>query len=153
MKSRSKGKYNVDYTLIDTYPLYVSNVEEKLQVDKKTYLKINKEFLLKIRENILTKSESFQLPCRLGLHRIRKNRQKIINKSSLKVDWKLSKKHHKKIYHLNEHRNGYYYRWFWMKEGPVINKSYYSFIPCRENARLLSAILQKYKMGQLDYNE
>lgn len=150
---RTKGKLNADFKLKDTYTTYTKLVDEKLRVDKSTYIKINKSFLLKLREEILVNAETINLTNRLGKHRIRKKKTNLTYLKSLRIDWKKSKQYKTIIKHTNDHRNGYYYRWIWIKEGPIKNKSYYSFIPCRDNARLLSSLLQKYKMNKLDYLE
>lgn len=150
---RTKGKLNSDYTLKHTYPLYKKRIEKKLQVDIKTYLSVNKDFIKRIREEILLHDFEYKLPCRLGGHRIRKRKTNLAYLNNLRVDWEATKKYKKIIKHTNDHRNGYYYRWIWYKEGPVKNKAFYSFIACRENTRLLATLLKTYKMSKLDFRE
>lgn len=55
------------------------------------------------------------------------------------VDFGMTRKLGKTIYHLNRHSRGYHYKWKWSKLGYNIkNKSKYAFKPTRTNSRLLA---------------
>jgi len=55
------------------------------------------------------------MPYGLGYVQVVKYKPKTYTDKSLSVDYKESKKYNKKIYHLNEHSNGYKYRLYWSK--------------------------------------
>ena len=55
------------------------------------------------------------MPYGLGLIQIVKYRPKSLTPKSLSVDYKASKEYDKKIYHLNEHSDGYKFRLYWSK--------------------------------------
>jgi hypothetical protein len=150
-KSRGKSKLISDYTFKDAYKIYKKEVIKELQVDKKTYTKIIKLANKIIIDKLLYESESVKLPFKLGTLRIKKNK---INYSTnrLSVDWKTTLETGYKVLHLNEHRNGYRYRFYWNKKGANIkNITCYSFTPSRSSKRLLAKIL-KYK-PEIDYFE
>lgn len=44
-----------------------------------------------------------------------KYRPKSLTPKSLSIDYKASKEYDKKIYHLNEHSDGYKFRLYWSK--------------------------------------
>jgi hypothetical protein len=74
---------------------------------------------------LLYDSETIKLPFKLGTLRIKKNK---INYSTnrLSIDWKTTLETGYKVLHLNEHRNGYRYRFYWNKKGANIkNITYY----------------------------
>jgi len=68
-----------------------------------------------ILETLLNASDGFKMPYGLGFVQIGKYMPKNYNDTSLSVDYKTSKELGKKIYHLNEHSNGYKYRLYWSK--------------------------------------
>ena len=72
------------------------------------------------------------------------------DKNKLRIDWEATKKANTKVYHLNEHRAGHRYRFYWEKV-PVSNISVYSFIACRKNKRRLAEILKT--QPTIDYFE
>lgn len=55
------------------------------------------------------------MPYGLGLIQVVKYRPKSLTQKSLSVDYKASKEYDKKIYHLNEHSDGYKFRLYWSK--------------------------------------
>ena len=100
--------------------------------------------------DIIEDNLPFKMPCRLGVLRVKKSKMNYKDKNKLKVDWKTSKEANKIVYHLNDHTNGYKFRFWWEKRGPIKNLSVYSFTPIREYKRLLSSIL-KDKNRTIDY--
>lgn len=144
-------KYNADYTRIDIYKDYKKNIIKGLQVDQKLHTSIFKDFTLKAREEILVNKSSLVLPF-LGTFRIRKYKNYFNNLKHLKVDWANTKKFGVKVYHLNEERGGYYYKWYWDKKA-FKNKKIRIFVACRANTRLLAGLLNRYTKNQLDYAE
>ena len=97
------------------------------------------------------KAKEFKMPYRLGTLRIKKKKMNYSKKNKLKINWLETNKHKKVIYHLNDHTDGFNYRWFWSKINAVIkNKSVYSFQATRTNKRRLAGLLKNKKV---DYFE
>jgi hypothetical protein len=95
--------------------------------------------------------KEIKLPCRLGTLQIIKHQPKEYSGKSLRWDWKATKEIGKPVYLLNEHSNGWKYRFFWSKQGCLLsNKGKYQFIACRDNKRELCRII---KSRMRDYVE
>lgn len=61
---------------------------------------------------------------------------------SLSVDYKSSKEYDKKIYHLNEHSDGYKYRLYWSKIPRTFPDRYkYELRFVRQNKRKLAQLI------------
>ena len=106
---------------------YSKEVVPGLQVDKKTFKNVIKKFSVLVADKLL-EAEEVKIPI-MGTLRIKKCKQSF-EKNKLKVDFQATKKEGKLMYHTNDHRNGYFYRFMW-KKNPIINISYYSFVPER----------------------
>ena len=75
-----------------------------------------------------------------------------LEKESMKVDWQASRIAGKRVYHLNDHRDNYRYKWYWKKTNAIVqNKSLYSFTASRANKRELARLLKEDK--SIDYFE
>lgn len=62
---------------------------------------------------------------------------------NLRVDWAKSRKAGKRVYHTNEHTDGFNYKWGWFpKEARFYLSNIYTFIPCRYSSRALSRYLK-----------
>ena len=134
-------------TLKSAYKSY----DDFYKVGYKKYRTICEEFNKDIIEDILLKAKEFKLPYRLGSLRVKKKKMNYGRKNKLKINWLETNKHKKVIYHLNDHTNGFNYRWFWSKINAIIkNKSVYSFQATRTNKRRLAALL---KNNEVDYFE
>ena len=129
-------------TLVDAYEDFKEEFkDEKVMqdLDKATYRKVCIKFNELIADDIINSAEEFKLPSGLGVIRIKK----IISNQKRRVDWKATREHDTKIYHLNFHTDGYYYKWFWHKKKALFtNKSAYSFSPTRKNKRTLASLLK-----------
>lgn len=129
-------------TLIDAYKAFKKEFKgEKLLkgVDKATYRNVCMRFNELISTTIIEDSSEFKVPSALGSIRVKK----IKSKNKKRVDWKATKEHNVKVYHLNFHTDGFYYKWFWHKKKALFtNKSVYSFTPTRKNKRTLAALLK-----------
>lgn len=147
---RGKRKLLADHTLIGAYEKYKEMSIPELLVDFKTYKNICKEFNTAVMEDIIKENVPFKMPGRLGTLRICKTKMNYSDKNKLKVDWKTSREAGKVVYHLNDHTNGYRFRFWWEKKGPIQNLAFYSFTPTREYKRLLSSVL-KDKNNNIDY--
>ena len=128
------------------------NILQELKVPKETFKKVIKSFSKKVLDTVLLDSEEIKLPIigSLRIKKIKQNLGKQLKYNKLRVDWKRTKETGYKVYHINEHRNGYYYRFYWNKN-KFLNRSFYSFYSERWNAkRRLPKIL---KTTSIDYFE
>ena len=95
-----------------------------------------------ILEHVLNASEGFKMPYGLGLIQVCKYRPKNLDSQSLSVDYKASKEYNKRIYHLNEHSDGYKYRLYWSKIPRTFPDRYkYTFSFVRQNKRKLAQLI------------
>jgi len=147
---RGNRKLLANHTLVDSYETYKDMSIVELLVDFKTYKSICKQFNKEIMNHIIDENGVFKMPGRLGKLRIRKSKMNYQDKNKLKVDWKNSREAGKLVYYLNDHTDGYKFRFWWEKRGPIQNLSYYSFTPTREHKRELSATL-KDENNNIDY--
>ena len=106
-----------------------------------------------ILEHVLMRSEGFKMPCGLGFIQIGKYRPKELTDKSLSVDYKTSKDYDKRIFHLNEHSNGYKYRMYWSKIPRTFSDRYkYQLNLVRKNKRELAQLIFN-KHDYLDIND
>ena len=131
-------------TLKEAYKDYQKkNTDPVYGVDYKTYREICEDFNKEISDEIINNACEFTLPGRLGSIRIKK----IKGNKVQRIDWKSTKESNVKVYHLNWHTDGYYYKWFWHKQKALFkNKSAYSFTPIRRNKRELARLLKDNKV-------
>lgn len=95
-----------------------------------------------ILEHVLMRSEGFKMPFGLGFIQIGKYKPKRLDDTSLSVDYKASKEYNKKIYHLNEHSDGYKYRMHWSKIPRTFPDRYkYQLNLVRANKRMLAQLI------------
>ena len=135
-------------TLVQAYKEY----DDFYDVGYKKYRSICEDFNKSIIDEILLKAKEFKMPHRLGSLRILKKEMNYSSsKNKLKINWQETNKHKKVIYHLNDHTDGFNYRWFWSKKKAIVkNKTIYSFQATRTNKRRLAGLL---KTKQVDYFE
>ena len=135
-------------TLVQSYKKY----DDYYKVGYKKYRSICEDFNKLIIDEILLKAKEFKMPYRLGSLRILKKEMNYsVGKNKLKINWFETNKNKKVIYHLNDHTDGFNYRWFWSKKKAIVkNKTIYSFQATRTNKRRLAGLL---KTKQVDYFE
>ena len=127
------------YTIRDMFKDY-HKIDENMSYFR--FKRILDKFNEIIKENILNASESFKMPCRLGLIAIVKYKPKTYTQKSLSKDYKTSKELNKTIYHLNEHSNGYKYRLYWSKNKNTFPDIYkYNLSLVRQNKRKLAQLI------------
>lgn len=132
-----KNKHS--YTLADIYRAY-SKINGEVPYVR--YKRIIDRFNEIIKEEVLEGSKPFKMPYGLGLICIVKYKPKSYTPKSLSVDYKSSKEEGKKIYHLNEHSNGYKYRLYWSKNPRTFPDRYkYQIQFVRENKRHLAQLI------------
>lgn len=127
------------YTIRDMFKDY-HRIDENMSYFR--FKRILDKFNEIIKEKILNASESFKMPCRLGLIAIVKYKPKMYTQKSLSKDYKTSKELNKTIYHLNEHSNGYKYRLYWSKNKNTFPDIYkYNLSLVRQNKRKLAQLI------------
>ena len=106
------------------------------------YNRILDQMCVTILEHVLNASEGFKMPYGLGFIQVVKYRPKMLIPDSLSVDYKASKEYDKKIYHLNEHSDGYKFRLYWSKLPRTFPDRYkYQLCLVRQNKRKLAQLI------------
>lgn len=149
------SRINGAKTLKDAYKFYIKDIpkESPFYVSYKTYRQLCESFNKLISKYILEEAGEFTLPYRLGTLRIKKTKMDYGNKNHMRPDWKKSKELGKTVYHLNDHTDGFRYRWAWNKSNVVtVGKKLYCFYPTRTNKRTLASLL-KDEDKNVDYFE
>ena len=110
-----------------------------IEVDYGLYKRILEEMCRIILDAVLNSSDGFKMPYGLGFMQVGKYRPKTLSGESLSVDYKASREYDKRIYHLNEHSNGYKYRLYWSKIPRTFPDRYkYQLCFVRQNKRRLA---------------
>ena len=113
-----------------------------IELDYITYKHILDEMCKVILECVFMRSDGFKMPYGLGFIQIGKYRPKTYTDKSLSVDYSASKKYNKKIYHLNEHSNGYKFRLYWSRIPQTFPDRYrYQLNLVRANKRKLAQLI------------
>ena len=140
-------KVNYDrkcYTITDFYLSYLDYIERGTvyEVDYKMFRKILQDYFRYIANEVIMNGKEFKFPCRMGTLQVIKHRPKNFNSKSLRIDFGASKALGKKIFFLNEHSDGYKYRFHYSKKNCLTeNKSKYQFVATRANKRLLAKVI------------
>lgn len=135
------------YTFRDMYK------EMPVEVDYSLYKRILSEMCNVILEYVLERSQGFKMPYGLGFIQIGKYKPKKLSQESLSVDYKSSKEFDKRIYHLNEHSDGYKYRLYWSKIPRTFPDRYkYQLSLVRQNKRKLAQLIFN-KHDYIDIND
>lgn len=128
------------YTFRDMYAKY--HRETQNEVSYVRFKRILEEFCKYVLEELQDRSNGFNLPYGLGFIQIGKYKPKTLTSKSLSVDYKASKEYDKKIYHLNEHSDGYKFRLFWSKVPQTFPSRYkYQLNFVRANKRRLAQLI------------
>jgi hypothetical protein len=116
------------YTAIDYYTVFKS-----ILTDYFRYLIVQ----------VLEKSREIRLPARMGYVSVIKKRPFKTQRHGMNVDFKSTNELGKTILHLNEHSDGYRFRFLWRKNEMLIkNKTMYEMRMSRENKRKLAYIIK-----------
>lgn len=144
---RKIKKNKKSYTFADMY------VNMPIEVSYLLYKRILDTMCSVILEHVLERSEGFKMPFGLGFMQIGKYKPKSLTSKSLSVDYKASKEFDKKIYHLNEHSDGYKYRVYWSRIPQTFPDRYrYQLILVRKNKRRLAQLIFN-RQDYLDIND
>lgn len=126
-------------TIIDMYKQYCKTVEK---VDYRLFHSVLEEFNKIVLDKLLNASEGFKMPFGLGYVQIVKYKPKTMSPKSLSIDYKASAEYGKKIYHLNEHSDGYKFRLYWSKLPQTFPDRYrYQLSLVRANKRKLAQLI------------
>jgi len=170
-KTRSKGKFKSSVATNDFYKYYKTNIEKDsvYDISKKEYTAILKDINKEIMQLIITTNFEFQMIPNMGNLSIRKAKSKLkldkegnLIKSKIPVDygktnalWRAdpeAKKKKKLVYFLNDHTEGFRFKFFWDKNNcKVTNKAYYNFRASRDNNRAINVAINT--IDHLDYFE
>ena len=124
-----------------------------IEVNYGLYKRILEEMCRIILDAVLNSSDGFKMPFGLGFIQVGKYLPKALNDKSLSVDYKASREYDKRIYHLNEHSNGYKYRLYWSKIPRTFPDRYkYQLSFVRQNKRRLAQLIFN-KHDYLDIND
>ena len=129
-------KSKKSYTFADMYKTM------PIDVDYGVYKRVLGCMCSTILEHLLERSEGFKMPYGLGFIQVCKYLPKTYTTDSLSVDYAASKQYDKRIYHLNEHSDGYKYRLYWSKLPRTFSDRYkYQLSLVRDNKRKLAQLI------------
>lgn len=112
------------------------------EIDFPTFRACIEQFNNELMKALLEDSDVITLPYGLGMIAIVKYKPKTMTPKSLSIDYKASKEYGKKIYHLNEHSDGYKYRLYWSKIPQTFPDRYrYQMCLVRANKRKLAQLI------------
>lgn len=138
-------KNKKSFTIIDMYKEYIKKHDK---IEYNTYKYIVYCFYNVFLNTLFENSALIKLPYGLGCVCIVKYKPKTLTQKSLSVDYKASAEYGKKIYHLNEHSDGYKFRLYWSKLPQTFPDRYkYQLQLVRTNKRKLA----QYIFNKHDY--
>lgn len=150
LKVGSKNKYIDCNNLTDSYKVYKSEAKGKYDISYKDYVNICYE-TNKAIVKLLLEGSAFKMPYRLGDLSVRRRK---VNYNNLKIDFAEFNRTGKKLKILNDHTDGWYFRFTWDKSLTVTpNKFYYSFVPTRGLTRELVRLLKSGERIKTDFFE
>lgn len=157
-KNKKRERINGALTLSDIYECYKEHILDTKR--RKTWYDVPfkkfSNFLTEantiLSDKIINDAYEHNLGSRLGVLSIRKKRKVSLDTKHLPINWKLTKELGKKVYHLNEHTNGYRFGWMWDKTGVLKYKYFWKFRPTRKNTRALAKVLNN-EYRTIDYLE
>lgn len=145
MSKRGENKVKDSYTFKHMYEDYIADKVSysPYYISKEEYRSIVSDFIKEMMNYVLYEAGTLKMPHRLGNIRVIKIDQRHKRKRRLSVDFYLTNRYGKTIYHYNEHSDGYKYMFKWDKRNSILpHKSFYRFIPTRRNKRTLAYIIK-----------
>lgn len=140
------------YTIPDFYAKYVELTKENpvYAVDFKLYKEIVSAYFKTVKDILLEEGRTYKLPCGLGMLFISKRKPN--QKDRISVDFANTKKYGKTIFHLNEHTNGFRYKFYWNKTNATHPMAHaYNFVASRANKRQLCALIKEQGYDYIEY--
>ena len=150
---RGPNKIQKPYTLKDFFAFYQNETEdnEAYSLEYRDYVDVVSTFYKEMMDHVLLNAGTIYLPYGMGDVFIIKKKLKLENIDHKQLDWKTTNETGKRVYHLNEHSDGYKYYFQWDKIGSRIKKLFlYRFQLTRDNKRRLAQLI---KSGEYDYYE
>lgn len=149
--SRGKNRIQNALNISDMYKQYISDKQKgtTYYLPSKMFTQVCDMFYSEAVEQVL-KGKVFKLPFGLGEIEITKRKIKVYKSNERSVDWKTTLEIGKKVYHLNEHTNGYNYGIDWRNITQCRNFRSYRFIGTRYFKRTLAKLV---KNKEQDYYE
>lgn len=141
------------YTIKDYYKAYINSVVDNplYCIDYTTYRAIINDYLKFISDQVIMKSREFKLPSRLGSLFVFKRMPAKYEFKYLRVDFSATKEYGKAILHLNEHSDGFNYRFRWQKSDAYVkNQKMYEMVMTRQNKRLLARAIKEYRIDYIE---
>lgn len=125
-----------------TYDIYKEYCKTHEEVPYALFKRILEEFNINLLIALQDRSEGFKMPHGLGYIQIVKYKPKTLTEKSLSIDYKASNDLGKRVYHLNEHSDGYKYRLYWSKTPMTFADRYkYQLGFVRANKRRLAQLI------------
>lgn len=147
----SRANRYQSYTTGDFYEHYMSVIQKEsaYDIDIATYRNILGDYMKYIMHRIIDCSEEIKLPGRFGRVYVVKKKPVKYTPAHCGVDYQATASVGKWVIFLNEHSNGYHYRFKWEKFRAYIrNITMYEMVMSRENKRTLA---KRIKSGEVDY--
>jgi len=127
VSSKRKELYKLTYTIYDFYGDYPDK-----NITKQKYIEILKDFYSLLVQKVIVDRKRVTLPYGLSTHRIKK--LKASKNLKPRIDFNKSKIYGTRVYHMNTHSLGFYFKWFWEKnKSPLRNKKLYAFEATKKN--------------------
>lgn len=153
-QSTQRYKRTCELKSSDVFDIIKKQNPDFIKDNKLTYDVVNNIINLanqKMADQILLTMGGVKLPERMGDIYISKYRPKHWNGDRLQDDYPVSRDLQKKIFFLNQHTEGFVYKFYWKKRYcGARNMRMWSFSSCRKLKRRLANIL---KTTQKDYFE
>ncbi len=146
---RNKNKIQNPRNLSDMYVDYIKDKDPLYSIDFKTFYNICDIFYKEVIEQIL-KGQVFNMPFGLGNIQISKRKITVYKKAQSAVNWEETLKTGIKVWHLNEHSDGYNYGIDWNYGRSLKYVRGYKFVPTRTFKRTLAKLI---KTKEQDYYE
>ncbi len=150
LRKQPKKRIISDYGVKDLYNYYKSITVEGLQKPYSVFKAVITDANIEILDKVIKEAKEMKFLCGIGRLRIKKTKMSFKDTNGLRIDWAATKKANKKVYHTNEHRNNYRYKFQWCK-GRIPGVTAYSFIATRTRKRQLAKILKTDKT--VEYHE
>ena len=133
---RSKNKIVSPDNLSQIFDEYIKDKEKDspYNISKSVFINVNNYHLNGITEGLLSGKE-YVMPLGLGRIAIYKKKASGFRTVDYFIDWQKTVAAGKRVYHLNEHSDGYNYSISWIRGHRIRNIELYRFIPTRRFKR------------------
>ena len=140
-----RNRENKSYTETDFYLHYIGriDIDSQYNVSEDVFRSIIKDYIDYISNDIIFKAKEFKVPFGLGYIYVLKTKPNLLTTRRFRIDFVGSRELGKKVYHLNEHSDGYNYTFHWDREKLIGYLPYlYEFKMNRTNKRLLASAIK-----------